>query len=151
MMADIEDCTIELFDSSVFVEAIADTSGKKKEAREAINDVKTSENRIPIVHELMVGEVREFMTSEDSFEDDTSREMAEGDFQRLLEGFRFIEIDLDDFIEELGYISEEKTRIASEFNDSLIVGIALSTEDIDKIHTTDDWSLRDRDVKINSI
>ncbi|MFB6245918.1 MAG: type II toxin-antitoxin system VapC family toxin [Candidatus Nanohaloarchaea archaeon] len=150
-MADIEDCTIELFDSSVFVEAIADTSGKKDDAKEAINDVKTAENRIPIAHELIIGEVREFITSEDSFEDEVSRELAERDFQRLLEGFRFIEIDLEDFIDGLEYISEEKTRIASEFNDSLIVGIALSKDAIDKIHTTDDWSLRDRDTKINSI
>ncbi|MFB6143812.1 MAG: hypothetical protein ABEJ98_00735 [Candidatus Nanohaloarchaea archaeon] len=150
-MPDQEDCTFEIFDSSVFVEAIADTSGRKEEAREAIYNVKTADNRIPISHELIIGEVKDFFRDSDSWGDDVDRQRAERKFEEMIEDFKFVKIDLEEYKEELTYLIEEKTRIASEFNDALIVAIGLSIDEITKIHTTDDWSLRDRNIDINSI
>ncbi len=150
-MADREDSTLEIFDSSVFVEAIANTSGNKKEAKKSIRNVKSAANRIPITHELIIGEVRNFLESEKAFENEVSQELAEEEFQKLIDGFNYVDIDIREFHEKLGYIVENKGRIASEFNDSLIVSIALSVKQIDKIHTTDSWNLKKRDIKVNSI
>ena len=150
-MVDRGDCTFELFDSSVFVEAIADTSGKQDVAKSLINSVIAADNRVPVVHELIVGEVKGFLDS-DFFETDVSREMAADRFESYINDFSFIEIDLESFRDELSFILDEKGRIASEFNDSLIVAIGLSTDRIDKIHTRDqDWNLKEKGTKINSI
>jgi predicted nucleic acid-binding protein len=151
-MPEEQDCTFELFDSSVFVEAIANTSGKQDSARDAINSVVNAQNRIPIVHQLIVGEVKGFLRS-GYFEDELSRKMAGERFEKYMEDFRLVSFSLENFNEELEFILNNKGRIASEFNDSLIVAMGLSTDKIDKIHTTDqEWNLKQRsNTKINSI
>ncbi|MFB6100112.1 MAG: type II toxin-antitoxin system VapC family toxin [Candidatus Nanohalobium sp.] len=150
-MPDRNDCTLEIFDSSVFVEAVADTSGKGKEAKKVINSVKTADNRIPVAHQVIIGEVKDFLTSDYSFDDEVTRNMAKEEFENLLDGFVYVDLDLSDFIEALEFIRDEKGRIASEFNDSLIVGLAISSGQIDKIHTTDSWNLKEKSIKVNLI
>ena len=149
-MTSSERSTVEFFDSSVFIEAVADTLGRSAQAKSVINSVKRADNRIPVVHQIVIGEVEEFLTSEDFFKKEIDIEMARKDFQTFLEGFKISNPDLENFVKEINYINNQKSRISSEFNDSIIVAIALSSE-VKKVHTTDNWSLKKRDIIVNSI
>lgn len=136
--------SIEVFDSSIFVEVI--TKGSKEiQAREKINTVKNGDTRLPATTHEALGEVSEVLQSDEVFKSETARQMAKKEFSKLREGFILLTPETSSLIKALEKVTEEDSRL--DPTDALILAKAASF-DSNKIYTTDEkWSLESIKVK----
>lgn len=135
--------SIEVFDSSIFVEVIA-KGQKEVEARERINTVKNGDTRLPATTHEALGEVMEVLQSEKVFKSDTAREMARKEFTKLRKGFILLTPKTDNLINCLKTVINEDSRL--DPTDAVILAKSVSFNS-NKIYTTDkEWSLQSIEI-----
>lgn len=136
--------SVEVFDSSIFVEVIAKGSSEV-EAREAINTVKNGDTRLPATTHEVLGEVLEVLQSEEVFKSDIAREQAQKEFAKLREDLIILTPKTSDLTNSLKEVVREDSRL--DPTDALILAKAVSF-DSNRIYTTDEkWSLESINVK----
>jgi len=138
--------SIEVFDSSIFVEVIV--KGKKeKKARNAINTVKNGDTRLPATTHEVLGEVTDVLMDEEVFQDENSRIEARKEFSKLRNGFTLLTPEPNSLKSSLRQVLSEDDRL--EPTDALILAKSYAFN-AKKIFCRDEaWSLDS--IKIKNI
>lgn len=135
--------SIEVFDSSIFVEVI--TKGQKEvSARESINTVKNGNTRLPAATHEVIGEVFEVLQSEKVFKSRIARDTARKEFSKLRKGCVLLTPKTNHLVKSLNSVTNEDPRL--DPTDALILAKS-DCFNVNKVYTTDKkWSLKSIEI-----